>query len=116
MGGRRDAARQSRGQQIQAAEQEAARRRILALAEVDRIDPAALGESSAARSGSYAAAPRVAYGTYLLAVALTLARRHRPVWSWRRWRWVCRCGADLPCPARHRVPVNGAHWSAGEER
>ena len=43
-------------------------------------------------------------------MALTLARRHRPAWSWRRWRWVCRCGADLPCHSRHRIPINRGHW------
>jgi hypothetical protein len=51
---------------------------------------------------------------YLIAVALTLARRHRPVWSWRKWRRVCRCGLDLPCRARHRIPINRGHWP-GEE-
>lgn len=116
MGGRRDAARRGPGQQIQAAEQEAAKRRILALAEADRIYRAALGEPSPARSGGYSTAPRVAHEAYLLAVALTLARRHRPVWSWRRWRRICRCGADLPCRARHRIPVSRDHWPTGEER
>ncbi|WFE52024.1 hypothetical protein [Micromonospora sp. WMMD1155] len=53
---------------------------------------------------------RVSYNEYLLVTALTLARRHRPVWSWARWRTVCRCGADLPCRARHRIPINRAHW------
>ncbi|MDW5325592.1 hypothetical protein R6Y94_17310 [Plantactinospora sp. KLBMP9567] len=27
---------------------------------------------------------RVSYDAYVFAVATTLARRHRPVWSWRR--------------------------------
>lgn len=58
--------------------------------------------------------PRVSYEEYLVAVALTLARRHRPVWSWRKWRRICRCGADLPCHARHRIPINRGHWP-GEE-
>ncbi|OKI53588.1 hypothetical protein A6A27_32740 [Micromonospora sp. CB01531] len=57
---------------------------------------------------------RVAYEEYLLAVALTLVRRHRPVWSWRRWRRVCRCGVDLPCRARHRIPINRGHWPQGD--
>ncbi|OKI46390.1 hypothetical protein A6A27_37225 [Micromonospora sp. CB01531] len=57
---------------------------------------------------------RVSYEEYLIAVALTLARRHRPVWSWRKWRRICRCGADLPCHARHRIPINRGHWP-GEE-
>ncbi len=57
---------------------------------------------------------RVSYDEYLLAVALTLAPRHRPVWSWRKWRRICRCGADLPCHARHRIPINRGHWP-GEE-
>ncbi|MEH1017677.1 hypothetical protein V6U90_31960 [Micromonospora sp. CPCC 206060] len=41
---------------------------------------------------------------------MTLARRHRPVWSWQRWRRVCRCGNELPCQARHRIPINRGHW------
>nr|WP_231926455.1 hypothetical protein [Micromonospora siamensis] len=56
------------------------------------------------------------YDAFLLAVALTLARRHRPVWSWRRWRRVCRCGADLPCHVRHRLPIGRGHWPGGETR
>jgi hypothetical protein len=58
---------------------------------------------------------RVTYEEYLSAVALTFARRHRPVWSWVKWRWVCRCGSDLPCRARHRIPINRGHWP-GEEK
>nr|WP_246140693.1 hypothetical protein [Micromonospora olivasterospora] len=57
---------------------------------------------------------RVPYDAYVLAVALTLARRHRPAWSWRRWEWICRCGTDLPCRARHRIPMNRGHWPDGE--
>ncbi|MEV4771017.1 hypothetical protein [Micromonospora humida] len=53
---------------------------------------------------------RVSYDGYVAAVALTLARRHRPVWSWQRWRWICRCGAELPCRSRHRIPINRGHW------
>ncbi|WP_327034157.1 hypothetical protein [Micromonospora ureilytica] len=53
---------------------------------------------------------RVSYNEYVLVTALTLARRHRPVWSWTRWRTVCRCGAELPCRARHRIPINRGHW------
>ncbi|WP_433528783.1 hypothetical protein ACQPYA_20885 [Micromonospora sp. CA-263727] len=45
---------------------------------------------------------RASYDEYLSATALTFARRHRPVWSWRHWRRICRCGADLPCRARRR--------------
>ncbi|TCB92100.1 hypothetical protein E0H26_24285 [Micromonospora zingiberis] len=59
---------------------------------------------------------RVSYDEYVLAVALTLARRHRPVWSWQHWRRICQCGADLPCRARHRIPINRGHWpQAGEQ-
>ncbi|MFV2009763.1 MULTISPECIES: hypothetical protein [unclassified Micromonospora] len=52
----------------------------------------------------------VSYDEYLVAVAATLARRHRPQWSWRRWRRTCRCGAELPCRTLHRVPINRGHW------
>ncbi|MGX4653131.1 hypothetical protein ACWCHM_05530 [Micromonospora sp. SCSIO 07396] len=52
----------------------------------------------------------VSYQDYLLATALTLARRHRPAWSWRRWRFVCRCGSEMPCRYRHRIPINQRHW------
>lgn len=60
--------------------------------------------------------PRVSYEEYLVAVALTLARRHRPVWSWRRWRKVCRCGGELPCHTRHRIPINRGHWPSDHDR
>ncbi|SCG55032.1 hypothetical protein GA0074704_3116 [Micromonospora siamensis] len=103
MGGRRNAFRRGVGQQIQRAEQEAAKRRILALAEAGQMEPEQ-------------ASGRVMYDAFLLAVALTLARRHRPVWSWRRWRRVCRCGADLPCHVRHRLPIGRGHWPGGETR
>lgn len=53
---------------------------------------------------------RVPYDAYVLAVALTLARRHRSVWCWRRWRRICRCGGELPCRARHQIPINRGHW------
>ncbi|RNL98620.1 hypothetical protein EFE23_13540 [Micromonospora solifontis] len=66
-----------------------------------------------ARGASTEGRQRALYEEYLLAAALTLARRHRPVWSWRRWRRVCRCGADLPCHVRHRVPIGRGHWPAG---
>ncbi|WFE57650.1 hypothetical protein [Micromonospora sp. WMMD712] len=56
------------------------------------------------------------YEEYVVAVALTLARRHRPVWSWKRWRRVCRCGAELPCRARHRIPIGRAHWPGEDGR
>ncbi|WP_444948760.1 hypothetical protein [Micromonospora ureilytica] len=52
----------------------------------------------------------MSYNEYVLVTALTLARRHGPVWSWTRWRTVCRCGAELPCRARHRIPINRGHW------
>ncbi|MEV4758259.1 hypothetical protein AB0J86_24515 [Micromonospora sp. NPDC049559] len=52
----------------------------------------------------------MSYDEYLFAAALTLARRHRPVWSWWKWRRICRCGNDLPCRARHRIPINRGHW------
>ncbi|WP_431977228.1 hypothetical protein [Micromonospora haikouensis] len=58
---------------------------------------------------------RVTYEEYVVAVALTLARRHRPVWSWKRWRRVCRCGAELPCRARHRIPIGRAHWPGEDD-
>ncbi|WFE61961.1 hypothetical protein [Micromonospora sp. WMMD714] len=51
---------------------------------------------------------RIRQDDYLLAAMLTLARRHRPVWSWRRWRRVCHCGAELPCRAWQRSPVGRA--------
>ncbi|SCF40995.1 hypothetical protein GA0070216_11485 [Micromonospora matsumotoense] len=53
---------------------------------------------------------RVTYEDYLLAAALTLARRHRPTWSWTRWRRVCRCGAELPCRAGRRTLLAPGHW------
>jgi len=56
----------------------------------------------------------VRYDEYVLVVARTLARRHRPVWSWARWRRVCRCGAELPCRSLHRVPINRGHWPEGK--
>ncbi|GAA0393784.1 hypothetical protein GCM10009541_41010 [Micromonospora gifhornensis] len=55
----------------------------------------------------------VSYDQYVVAAALTLARRHRPVWSWEKWRRVCRCGGELPCRAKHRVPINRGHWPGG---
>lgn len=60
--------------------------------------------------------PRVSYEEYLIAVALTLARRHRPVWSWERWRRVCRCGSELPCRTTHRIPINRGHWPSEDDR
>lgn len=63
-----------------------------------------------APDGSGEPMKRVSYEEYVLAVALTLARRHRPVWSWRHWRHVCRCGSSLPCRSRHRIPINRGHW------
>ncbi|WP_341717871.1 hypothetical protein QQG74_29295 [Micromonospora sp. FIMYZ51] len=52
----------------------------------------------------------VTYDEYLLGVARTLARRHRPTWNHILKRVNCRCGRDLPCPIRHRVPINRGHW------
>nr|WP_255292650.1 hypothetical protein [Micromonospora sp. WMMA1996] len=97
------------GQRIQTMEQEAARRRLLIQARGGKQYPGA-GEDP-----SKSPPRRVSYDEYLSATALTLARRHRPAWSWRRWRWVCRCGDELPCRVRHRVPIGVAHWP-GEER
>lgn len=75
---------------------------------------------SPARAGTPDVSPpssrRVSYDEYLSATALTFARRHRPVWSWQRWRRVCRCGADLPCRARHRIPINRGHWPQESEQ
>lgn len=58
---------------------------------------------------------RIRYDEYLLAVARTFARRHKPVWSWVRWRYVCRCGVELPCRARHSIPIDRGHWP-GEDQ
>ncbi|MDH6471540.1 hypothetical protein M2303_005108 [Micromonospora sp. H404/HB375] len=94
------------GERIQAMEQEIARRRLLDQARGGQRSPD--GDASRER--------RVSYDAYLSAAALTFARRHRPVWCWRRWRRVCRCGADLPCHSRHRLPINRGHWpQAGDE-
>ncbi|TYC23047.1 hypothetical protein FXF52_17815 [Micromonospora sp. MP36] len=70
------------------------------------------GAGSHGRSASRG--QRVSYDEYLLATALTLARRHRPVWFWRNWRHACCCGVELLCRARHRVPVSRGHWPVGE--
>ncbi|WP_432900036.1 hypothetical protein ACQP1S_25525 [Micromonospora matsumotoense] len=51
---------------------------------------------------------RIHRDDYLLTAALTLASRHRPVWSWRRWRRVCQCGAELSCRAWHHTPISRA--------
>lgn len=66
--------------------------------------------SGAGQPGLKSAQRRVSYDEYVIAVALTLARRHRPIWSWRHWRRICRCGADLPCRSRHRIPISSRHW------
>ncbi|MEV1075741.1 hypothetical protein [Micromonospora parva] len=67
-------------------------------------------------SRSTVSSRRVSYDEYLSATALTFARRHRPLWSWQLWRRVCRCGADLPCRGRHRIPISRGHWpQVGEE-
>jgi hypothetical protein len=55
---------------------------------------------------------RVSYGEYLSAVAMTLARRHRPLWLVRK----CACGGDLPCRATHRIPIRREHWPSQEEQ
>ncbi|MFG2108834.1 hypothetical protein [Micromonospora chersina] len=59
---------------------------------------------------------RVSYDEYVLAAALTFARRHRPVWSWQQWRRICRCGDDLPCRSRHLIPINRGHWPSQDGR
>lgn len=53
---------------------------------------------------------RVSYDEYLSATALTFARRRLPAWSWHLRRRVCRCGAELPCRAWHRIPINRGYW------
>ncbi|MFC5942196.1 hypothetical protein ABUL04_07695 [Micromonospora harpali] len=58
---------------------------------------------------------RVSYKEYLLATALTLVCRHKPVRSWVRWRYVCACGNELPCRHRHRLPISHRHWPHGPE-
>jgi hypothetical protein len=55
---------------------------------------------------------RVSYEEFLTAVALTLARRHRPLWRLGR----CRCGAQLPCLVLHRIPISREHWPTEEEQ
>lgn len=55
---------------------------------------------------------RVSYDEYLTAVALSLARRHRPLWGGRR----CVCGTALPCHRTHRPPIGREHWPAQEEQ
>ena len=55
---------------------------------------------------------RVSYAEYLCAVAMTFARRHRPLWLSRK----CRCGAELPCRATHLIPIRRDHWPGEEER
>lgn len=52
----------------------------------------------------------VTYEDYVIAAALTLARRHKPVWSWSEWRIVCRCGSEIPCRVLHRIPISRGHW------
>lgn len=93
------------GERLQALEQEIARRRLLDQARGGQRPPG--GDATRER--------RVSYDAYLSAAALTLARRHRPVWCWRRWTRVCRCGADLPCRSRHRIPINRGHWPQGSD-
>lgn len=56
----------------------------------------------------------IRYEEYLLAVGLTLARRHRPVWSHERRRVVCRCGSDMPCRSRRKL-VSRDDWPAHRE-
>ncbi|GAB2964791.1 hypothetical protein GCM10027280_62060 [Micromonospora polyrhachis] len=55
---------------------------------------------------------RVSYEEYLSAAAMTFARRHRPLPLAHR----CTCGADLPCQARHRIPISREHWPTPEEQ
>jgi hypothetical protein len=45
----------------------------------------------------------IRYDEYLVAVAVTLARRHRPIWSRELARTVCRCGSELPCRVRESM-------------
>ncbi|WFE97172.1 hypothetical protein [Micromonospora sp. WMMD987] len=97
------------GERIQAVEQEAARRRLLDLAHGMPPHPATGRNAISSKR-------RVPYDGYLSAAALTLARRHRQVWSWRTWSRLCRCGADLPCHARHRLPISRGHWPTEEEQ
>ncbi|TBL41933.1 hypothetical protein EYA84_05615 [Verrucosispora sp. SN26_14.1] len=52
----------------------------------------------------------VSFKECLAGVALTLTRRHRPAWNHILKRVTCRCGRDLPCRVRHRVPINQGHW------
>jgi hypothetical protein len=54
--------------------------------------------------------PRITYEEYVLIIVETLAARHRPVWSWEKWRRVCGCGGELPCRTLHRLPINTGHW------
>lgn len=110
------------GPERQRAEWEAAKRRILGLAESDHTQTTPV-DSTATRAHRDAdvTAPsrsrrRLPYEGYLLAVASTLVRLHRPAWSWRKWRWVCRGGAELPCRNRHRVPINRGHWPSQEDQ
>ncbi|MDG4833730.1 hypothetical protein O7627_31115 [Solwaraspora sp. WMMD1047] len=53
----------------------------------------------------------ISYDEYLAATAMTLARRHRPLWC----RGRCVCGSTLPCRVRHRPPISRAHWPSPEE-
>ncbi|RZT80664.1 hypothetical protein EV382_3922 [Micromonospora violae] len=46
----------------------------------------------------------------LLSAVMTLAWLHRPTWSCLGRRYVCRCGAELPCRSRHRIPWNQPQW------
>ncbi len=57
---------------------------------------------------------RITYDQFIAAVALTLARRHGPAWNRILKRVTCRCGRDLPCRVRHRLPIKRGHWP-GEE-
>jgi hypothetical protein len=59
---------------------------------------------------------RLRYDEYLAVVAMTLARRHRPVWSWQAWSRVCSCGSELPCRATHKIPIRREHWPSQEEQ
>ncbi|WP_320067647.1 hypothetical protein [Micromonospora sp. RTGN7] len=52
----------------------------------------------------------VRYEEYVVAAALTLARRHKPVRPWIRWRNVCKCGNELPCRDRRRIPISSENW------
>jgi hypothetical protein len=40
----------------------------------------------------------VMFDVYLAAYRAAVIRKHRRRWSWKTFRWVCRCGESIPCP------------------